>query len=82
MQRKLAAVGPRAFGRTLPFSEVDAIKLLIPHIKSQLKYDEVDVVSVPDVKAHIAANGEGEGWNAEKAESAEPGSPAVMFWNL
>jgi leucyl-tRNA synthetase len=81
-KKKLLTTGARAFGRTLPFNELDAIKLMIPHIKSQLKYEQVDVVSIEEAKVHIAANGESAGWATDKVEAAEPGNPAVVFYNL
>lgn len=83
-KKKVLTTGKRAFGRTLPFSELDTIKLLIPHIKSQLKYDVIDVVAASEAKAKIAEGTvtEAEGWSTERVEASEPGAPAVQFWNL
>lgn len=81
-KKKVLAQGKRAFGRSLPFSELDAIKLLIPYIKVNLKFAEVDAVSVKDAQAKIAAEGEKDGWSTERAEASEPGNPSVQFWNI
>ncbi|WOO76690.1 Putative leucine--tRNA ligase, cytoplasmic [Vanrija pseudolonga] len=81
-KKKVQTQGKRAFGRSLPFSEIDALKSLVPYIKVALKYTDVDVVSVADAKAHIAANGESDGWALDKTEASEPGTPAVQFWNV
>ena len=82
MQRQLIELGRKAFDRSLPFSEYDAISLLRPYIKSSLKFENLDVVSVSDALETIAKNGEGEGWDKLKVETAEPGAPAVQFWNV
>lgn len=82
LKKKAATVGARAFVNKLPFSELDALKLLVPYIKQQLKIESVDVVSVADAKKAIESNSEGEGWSLEKAESSEPGQPSVQFWNV
>lgn len=80
-QKKVLTVGKRAFGRSLPFSELDALAALVPYVKVALKFDSIDVVSVADAQAHIAKAGESEGWSAERLEASEPGSPSVQFWN-
>lgn len=74
--------GAAAFDRSLPFSEYDAIYLLRPYIKSSLKFESIEVISVKDALATIENEGEKEGWSKDKVESAEPGSPAVLFWNV
>jgi len=74
--------GPSAFDRSLPFSEYDANDLLRPYVKSSLKFESVEVVSVQDALATIEKEGEKEGWTKDKVEAAEPGLPAVQFWNV
>lgn len=57
--------------------------LLQPYIKSSLKYDDIEIMSVEDGLARIEEEGEDEkGWVKEKVETAEPGSPNVQFWNV
>lgn len=80
-QRKLAAEGTSAFTRTLPYSELDTLTLLLPYIKSSMKFEELSVVSVEDAQAKVAAGESGPGWEQAKIEAAEPGSPEVVFWN-
>jgi leucyl-tRNA synthetase len=82
LKKKASTAGKRAFESKLAFDELEALKLLSPYIKTQLKYDTVDVVSVADAKKHIEANGASDGWSPERVEMSEPGSPAVQFWNL
>ncbi|BEI94138.1 uncharacterized protein CcaverHIS019_0605970 [Cutaneotrichosporon cavernicola] len=82
LKKKATTAGKRAFESKLTFDELEALKLLSPYIKSQLKYTTVDVVSVADAKKHIDANGASDGWSPERVEMSEPGSPAVQFWNL
>lgn len=82
LKKKAAVQGKRAFAHKLPFDELEALKLLAPYIKNQLKYDQVDVVSVADARKEIEANGASDGWAPERVDLSEPGSPAVQFWNL
>lgn len=81
LKKKAATVGARAFANKLPFNELEALKLLVPYIKQQLKYQDIDVVSVAEAKKAIEAGESGEGWSLDKAESSEPGQPSVQFWN-
>ncbi|WVQ77118.1 leucine-tRNA ligase [Cryptococcus sp. DSM 104548] len=81
-KRKLIATGPSAFNRTLPFDELHTLKMLAPLIKSSLRFENVEVVSVDDAKAVIEKEGEKEGWAKDKVESSEPGVPGVQFWNV
>ncbi|WVQ82477.1 leucine-tRNA ligase [Cryptococcus sp. DSM 104549] len=80
-KKKLALSGATAFDRTLPFDELYTLRMLAPLIKSSLRFEEVDVISVDDARAKIEKDGETEGWSKEKAESSEPGVPGVQFWN-
>jgi leucyl-tRNA synthetase len=47
-----------------------------------MKFVDVSVVSVEDALATIEREGEKEGWEKAKVESAEPGSPETVFWNV
>lgn len=47
-----------------------------------MKYRDLEIVSVEEALEHIAKEGESATWSKERVESAEPGSPAVQFWNL
>ncbi|WVN89149.1 leucine-tRNA ligase [Cryptococcus depauperatus CBS 7841] len=81
-KKKLISNGSSAFDRTLPFDELDALKLLAPYIKSSLRFEDVDVVAVEDARTFVAKKGEQEGWSMDKIESAEPEAPGVQFWNV
>ncbi|OWT35992.1 leucine-tRNA ligase [Cryptococcus neoformans Bt1] len=81
-KRKLAVTGPSAFDRTLPFDELYSLKMLAPLIKSSLRFEEIDVLSVEEAREIIERDGEKEGWAKEKVEVAEPAVPGVQFWNV
>lgn len=81
VQRKVLEVGMPGFSRSLPFSELDVLRLLLPYLRASLKYQECSVVSVEEARQEIKDRGDREGWSKAKAEDSEPGSPAVLFWN-
>jgi leucyl-tRNA synthetase len=67
------ADGEAAFDRSLPFSEINALILLKPYIQASLKFQQCEIVE---------AQGEmTDGWSQERADSSEPGTPAIQFWN-
>ncbi|KAL7419352.1 cytosolic leucyl tRNA synthetase [Cryptotrichosporon argae] len=80
-KRTVLTDGAAAFKRELAFSEIDALKSLLPFIKASLKYAAIDVVSVTEARARIAADGDGTQWAADKVANSQPGLPAVQFWN-
>lgn len=67
----------------MPFSELDALKSLLPYVKSNMKFIEVTVVSQEEAQKHIEEHGEDAkaGWESTKVEAALPTSPEVVFWN-
>ena len=81
-KRKLLEQGDAVFKRELPFSEYDALKQLKPFIQTSLKFSELDVMLVEDALAKIEKEGEASGIAKDRVENAEPGSPAVQFWNV
>lgn len=81
MQRKVLDIGKPAFSRSLPFSELNAITLLLPFIKATLRYEDCFVVSADEARKEIDGNGERDEWSADKADASEPGSPSALFWN-
>ncbi len=58
------------------------MSLLLPYIKASMRFSDVYVVSNEEALATIARDGEKEGWEKTKVESAEPGSPEMVFWNV
>ena len=74
-------IGQPAFRRALPFSELNALTLLLPFIRASLNYERCFVVAVNDARKQIEAHGELDGWSKEKVNDSEPGAPAVQFWN-
>lgn len=56
--------------------------MLAPLIKSSLRFEEIDVLSVEEAREIIEKDGEKEGWTKEKFEVAEPAVPGVQFWNV
>ena len=78
----MLAVGKAAFGRSLPFNELEAITVLVPYIKRSLKLQECFIVSQQEAEATLAKEGDKLGYSKEKAEASEPGAPSVLFWNV
>nr|XP_031858784.1 leucine-tRNA ligase [Kwoniella shandongensis]KAA5525856.1 leucine-tRNA ligase [Kwoniella shandongensis] len=82
-KKRVTALGSAAFDRSLPFDELHTLTILRPYIKSAVKFEDVDVVSVEEaLKTLEEAGGEKEGWAKEKIESSEPGVPGLQFWNV
>ncbi|ORY23359.1 leucine-tRNA ligase [Naematelia encephala] len=81
-KRRVSELGKDAFGRSLLFSELDALKLLTPYIKSSLKLQECDIISIQEASKRIQDEKDNEQWSKERIEASEPGSPAVQFWNI
>ncbi|KAG8908800.1 cytosolic leucyl tRNA synthetase [Tulasnella sp. 403] len=65
-----------ALNRTLLFSEREALEIILPYLKRHLGFSEGEVMSVEDVTGK-----EGPGFMDSIIKSAEPGSPAFVFWN-
>lgn len=61
----------------LPFSEKEAMEIILPYMKRQLGFTECEVVLVDD-----ATGKEGPGYVPSIIENAEPGTPGFVFWNL
>jgi leucyl-tRNA synthetase len=67
-----------AFRRTLPFSESDVLKEILPYLKKSLGLVNAEILSVDEAQAH-----EGEpGYTKSIIESSEPGSPAFEYRNV
>lgn len=81
------AEGPSVFTRSLPYSEIETLNILLPYIKSSMKFQEISVIAVDDALAALD-KGDPEltptekGWDRQKIEIAEPGSPETVFWNV
>jgi leucyl-tRNA synthetase len=52
--------------------------MLRPYIQASLKFQECDIVK----SAGELSTASQEGWSQEKADTSEPGSPAIQFWNV
>lgn len=81
MKRKVNEIGRKAFGRSLPFSELNALRRLVPFIEKSMGLESCEVLDVDDARAKMTAGGD-ELYPADKVEASEPGSPAVQFWNI
>lgn len=66
-----------AFRRTLPFSEAEVLKELLPYLKKTLNLVDADIYSVED-----ALSKEGPGFSRAIIESSEPGAPAFEYYNV
>jgi hypothetical protein len=84
LQKTLQQNGPAIFERALPFSEMDALKMLLPYIKSHMKFVEVSVVSQQEATEYIEKNGEDVvgGWEKARVDAALPTQPEIVFWNV
>ncbi|WVF70246.1 leucine-tRNA ligase [Kwoniella sp. CBS 6097] len=78
-KRKVLTEGSTAFDRTLPFDELHTLEILVPYIKSSLKFREVEVISVTKAEELV---GKDESYTKEKIEMAQPGLPEPQFWNI
>lgn len=77
-QKRISEFGAAvALNRTLPFSEKEALEIILPYLKRNLGFVEGEVVLADDVKGK-----EGPGYIPAIIETAEPGSPAFIFWNV
>ena len=63
--------------RTLPFDETEALTVLLPYLKKNLGFAEAEIMTVDEAKGK-----EGPGFIQANIDSAEPGSPGFVFWNL
>ena len=67
-----------AFRRTLPFSEVDVLRELLPYLKKSLNLVDAEVMSVDEAYSH-----EGEaGYTKSIIDTSEPGAPAFEYRNV
>ncbi|KDQ54541.1 hypothetical protein JAAARDRAFT_38215 [Jaapia argillacea MUCL 33604] len=75
-KKRIAEFGAQtAFQRTLPFSEADVLKEILPYLKKTLNLVDAEVWTVEDALTK-------EGFSKMIVESSEPGSPAFEFWNV
>ncbi len=85
-QRKISEQGPTtAFSRSLPYSELDALTLLLPYIQSSMRFIDISVCSqsaaIEAMESGSVKAGE-EGWERTSVDKSEPGSPETVFWNV
>jgi len=66
-----------ALNRTLPFSEKEALDIILPYLKRNLGFAEGEVMFVDDAKGK-----EGPGFIPAIIDAAEPGTPGFIFWNI
>ncbi|KZT24984.1 leucyl-tRNA synthetase [Neolentinus lepideus HHB14362 ss-1] len=77
-KKRMAEFGAQtAFKRTLPFSESQVLKELLPYLKKTLNLLDADIYSVED-----ALSKEGPGFTRLIIESSEPGAPAFEYYNV
>lgn len=78
-QKRMAQYGAQtAFRRTLPFSEIDVLKELLPYLKKSLNLVDAEVMSVDEALTH-----EGEaGYTKSIIDTSEPGAPAFEYRNV
>lgn len=82
IKRQVIAKGEAAFDRSLPFSEMEALKAIRPYIMASLKYQDCEIVTVKEALERIAQEGESAGLVKDRAEASEPGTPSSEFWNI
>ncbi|KAG8939085.1 cytosolic leucyl tRNA synthetase [Tulasnella sp. 419] len=71
-----------ALNRTLPFNETEALNIIFPYLQRNLNFAEGEVLSVEEARSRIAADPKAPGYTESTIESAEPGSPGFVFWNV
>ncbi|KAG5640020.1 hypothetical protein DXG03_001767 [Asterophora parasitica] len=67
-----------AFRRTLPFSEGQVLREILPYLKKSLGLVDVEVLSVEEARQ----NEGGAGYSKNIIDSSEPGSPAFEYRNV
>ncbi|KAG9075932.1 cytosolic leucyl tRNA synthetase [Ceratobasidium sp. UAMH 11750] len=65
-----------AFNRTLPFDEAEVLRELVPYMKRNVGYVDVDIVFADE-----SAGKTGAGYSQAALDVAEPGAPGFVFWN-
>ncbi|CAE6474929.1 unnamed protein product [Rhizoctonia solani] len=76
-KKRVEQFGPEiAFNRALPFDEVYVLRELVPYMKHNMGYVDVDVVLVDEAQGKT-----GPGYSQAALDLAEPGAPGFVFWN-
>lgn len=63
-----------AFNRTLPFSEVEVLREILPYIKKSLNLVDAEVFLIEEARE--------KGFSSVIVEGAEPGAPAFEYYNV
>ena len=63
-----------AFNRTLPFSELEVLKEIVPYFKKALNLVDAEVFLVDEARE--------KGFSPIMVDGAEPGSPAFEYYNV
>lgn len=66
-----------AFNRTLPFSETQVLREILPYLKKTLNLVDAEVMMVDVAKNETTGN-----FSLSIIESAEPGNPAFEYRNV
>ena len=61
----------------MSFSEIEALKVLVPYVKENLKIETVDVMTVDEAKVRA----DEPGFTPALVDVVEPGTPAFIFFN-
>ena len=78
LKKRITTMGANAaFKRTLPFSEVDVLKEMVPYLKRTLNLTDLDVVIAEEV-----GDKDGPGFTKHIVGIAEPGMPSYEFMNV
>ena len=74
-QKRMSEFGAEtAFKRTLPFSEVEVLREILPYIKKSL--------NLVDAEVFLAEEAKEKGFSTHIVEAAEPGSPGFEYYNV
>ncbi|CED82372.1 leucine-trna ligase [Phaffia rhodozyma] len=86
LKKRIAEFGATtAFTRTLPFSEIDTLSQLLPHMEKSLKLVSAKLMTVEDAQALLESGVEKDGENGFSQallDDAQPGSPTSVFYNI
>ncbi|CAE6438008.1 unnamed protein product [Rhizoctonia solani] len=76
-KKRVEQFGPEiAFNRALPFDEAHVLRELVPYMKHNMGYIDIDVVLIDEAKDKT-----GPGYSQPALDVAEPGAPGFVFWN-
>lgn len=84
LQKRITDFGAEAaFSRTLPFDELEVLKLAVPKMQKELNLVDLEILTVEEALATLEAGkakDQEAGWSVQDIENAQPASPGMVFY--